>query len=269
MKTELRAASFVSALSLCLAALSACSSGAPAAGGDAGTTGTAGVQGAAGSSAGGATGAAGTGAPSTGAAGTNAVADAPFAGTWVGKYLAASATQGDAKLTTTLTGTTVGGIAEMSGSKKSDLTGTFMAGNFKGSYFSTSTFMFDLNVKGPFLIGLYGFSDLSQFVTTMRASTAAPGPATFPAKLVGTWKSLKSTKAGTITITLADAQGMLTGHVDAPGLAEADGFFTYDGGVLGGGNANYSIQLLASGTHFLGGYGDGSNEVGIVDVTAQ
>jgi hypothetical protein len=195
------------------------------------------------------------------------VQDAPFEGTWKGFWLSNSGQMGGAKLTTTLVGTTVGGFAEMDGSSKSALTGTFAAGNFMGSYKSTATYTFDLNVKGPFLVGAYVGGTIDT-VTAMVSSTAAPAPATFPTKLIGTWKSLSSTRAGSITITVANGEGMLTGTVAAPGLVERDLYFVYTDGSLAGGDATVHLQMLGSGSRFVGGFGDGT-ESGVIDLTVN
>lgn len=259
MRVHLFAASIAAGLCLGMVAIAGCSAGAASAGtGTAGTMGTAGTTGTAGTSGG-----AGTG----GTAGTAVTQSAPFEGIWKGGWLSTDGQLGNAKLTTTLTGTTVGGSAEMDGSPKSDLTGTFAAGNFMGSYRATATYTFDLNLTGSFLVGRYAGGTVDT-VTTMLAATAAPAPATAPAKLVGTWKSLKSARAGSITITSVPGDGTLTATVAAPGLAESDVFLGYADGAMAGGNTLIHLQLLGSGSRFVGGFSDGT-EVGVIDAAVQ
>lgn len=192
-----------------------------------------------------------------------------FAGEWGrGGWMNAGGQFGStSSLTTTLTGTTVGGTARLDGTAPSPLTGTFDGTLLTGMFRSTNDHTLDLALTGAFLVGRYqGSVDaIATFV-----SDAAPGaPAVNPTMLTGTWTSSKSAATGSFSMTITGSLPNPSGHITAPGLTDDDVAFAYQNRVLQG-NANISqtsLQLFGSGTNWVGSYGKGT-DIGVLVLTA-
>lgn len=193
-----------------------------------------------------------------------------FVGEWGrGGWLKASGQFGStSSLTTTLTGTTVGGTARLDGTAPSPLSGTFDGTLLTGMFMDTDDHTLDLVLKGGFLVGPYGGGSMDAIATFV--SDLAPGaPAVIPAMLTGTWKSSKSAAMGTFAVTITGGLPNPSGHITAPGLADDDVIFGYQNNVLQGlaNVSQTSVMLFGSGTKWVGSYGLGT-DIGVLELTA-
>ncbi len=200
-------------------------------------------------------------------------ADAPaavqFAGEWGrGGWLSSGGQFGtSSSMTTTLTGTTVGGQTRIDGTAPSVLTGTFDGAKLLGMFRSTNNHMLDLRLTGGFLVGPYTGS--VDAIATFVSDAAPPAPATAPAKLTGTWTSSKSAATGSFTLTVTGGD-LTMAHITATGLVDEAAFLGYNDRVLQGAAQISGLQvvLFGSGTRFVGSYGlPNTNDNGVLELS--